>query len=199
MPKRLYINMRGNNNTIKLFLPIRVSKNCISTLKADGTNNVIEIGNTDIFNNVSIVCAGCDTGVKIGKNVTFNGQKENRIYGLDGSKIIIGDDCMFSFGVQFQISDGHAIFDKDTGRVINKQRHPLIIGNHCWVGFNSVFLKHAVIPNNTIVGSQSVVAKTFVEEHTVIGGNPAAVVKTGVNWDKRCIADFELERGAVPQ
>ena len=37
-----------------------------------------------------------------------------------GNRIEIGNNCMFSFGIQLRTEDGHAIYDITTKQLINK-------------------------------------------------------------------------------
>ena len=54
---------------------------------------------------------------------------------------------------------------------------PIVIGDKCWIGMNSVILPGVVLGENTIVGAGSVVTKSFQEGHCVIAGNPAKLIK----------------------
>jgi acetyltransferase-like isoleucine patch superfamily enzyme len=92
---------------------------------------------------------------------------------------------MFAHNIFIRATDGHIITDKATGEILNKPKHPVVIGKNCWIGQNCLIAKNAVIPDNTIVGMGSVVTKLFKEEYTVIAGNPAKIIKTNVCWDRR--------------
>lgn len=54
---------------------------------------------------------------------------------------------------------------------------PVVLGEQCWIGMNSVILPEVVLGNKTIVGAGSVVTKSFPQGHLVIGGNPAKIIK----------------------
>ena len=84
---------------------------------------MIEIGREGVYLNSKIVAHGKPV-CKIGKNTTF-GQFAHGgvdIFMKDESQIIIGDDCMFSWGIETRTTDSNAIFDKTSGEIINKQR-----------------------------------------------------------------------------
>ncbi|MDR2337757.1 MAG: acyltransferase, partial [Deltaproteobacteria bacterium] len=125
---------------------------------------------------------------KIGKLFCCNGLIINL---GDSGQCFIGDDCMISNEIEISTTDNHTIFDKINKKIINKQKRPLIIGNHCWIGRHVRILKNAQIPNNTIIGMSSIVTKKFEEENTIIAGYPAKVIKHNVEWDGAPICSFE--------
>src|SRR5690606_26631049 len=59
----------------------------------------------------------------------------------DGARVVtIGENCLMSSGITFRPSDGHAIFDLETGEVLNHSK-PIALGDHVWVGANVTFVK----------------------------------------------------------
>ena len=100
----------------------------------------------------------------------------------ENAQIFIGENNLISAHVVIFGADGHAVIDRETEKVINGVKHPLIIGNHCWIGYRAMILKNAYIPNNCIVGGGTVVTGQFNEENIVLGGNPARIVKRNVDW-----------------
>lgn len=101
--------------------------------------------------------------------------------GDNGSSVIIGDECMFSFGINIWASDTHSVFLSGTKELLNWGKQ-IFIGNHVWLGMHSTVLKNSYIADNSIVGAYGVVAKQFKETGCVLAGNPAKVVKRGINW-----------------
>ncbi|NPV62342.1 MAG: acyltransferase [Methanotrichaceae archaeon] len=53
----------------------------------------------------------------------------------------------------------------------------VIIGNHCWIGMNSMILPGVILGDHTIVGAGSIVTKSFLEGNALIAGNPAKIIK----------------------
>ncbi|MBD5535199.1 MAG: hypothetical protein HDQ99_06015 [Lachnospiraceae bacterium] len=100
-----------------------------------------------------------------------------------GLGVEIGDDCMFSSGIELRPSDAHVIFDRKTKKKLNGGEN-IIIGNHVWIGKNVQINKGVVIPNNSIISSFSKVTKKFNSEYTLIGGIPAKLLKCDVDWDR---------------
>lgn len=101
----------------------------------------------------------------------------------EGLSVEIGDDCMFSSGIELRPSDAYVIFDRKTGKKLNAGSK-IIIGNHVWVGKNVQIGKGAIVPNNTIIASLSKVTGKFSSEYTIIGGVPAKLCKCDVDWNR---------------
>ena len=185
VPRGLNLKVVGSNNIVKIGRPIKF-KNTKIKLAANG--GLIEIGGGGIFINSKIYAVGKPT-CKIGKNTTFgervNGGVEISMSGK--SEITIGEDCMFSWGIIIKTTDSHGIFDKNSGERINKQKTPLVIGEHTWVGQDVSIAKNVHIAPNTIVGMKSVVGGKFAEEYTCIAGNPAKVIKKDVVWSRELV------------
>ena len=180
--KGLKVIFRGNNSVVKLFAPIEFA-DCRWIL---GNNNKIEIkktqysirklnlpmrinNNTTLFIDEDFSCAGADF---------YLHDEPNR-------EIIIGKDCMFSFGITLWPSDGHSIFN-NKGKLINFPQKKFTIGNHVWIGYGSLILKNSAIPDGSIIGAKSLVNKTFSEKNTIIAGTPAKIVKRDILWDREC-------------
>lgn len=58
------------------------------------------------------------------------------------------------------------------------------IGNHCWIGMNSVILPGVELGSHTIVGAGSIVTKSCKEGNCVIAGNPAKKIKDLINKEE---------------
>jgi len=176
----LNIIFKGKNNVVRIekgsvFQSSRLilSKHCEVNIKK--TNRY------GIRNLVSELFEGCK--IEIGENFScvslflhLNDEK--------GLSVIIGDHCLCATGVRIRPSDGHIIYDINTGELLNRGED-IVIGNHVWMGLNSVFLKGAKVADNSIIGANSLVNKKFYEENVIIAGSPAKIVKRGVNWDRK--------------
>lgn len=181
---RIYVQGKGNRIIIdkallhqSLFIKIR------------GDNKEIVIGETkkNIANLKIVSIRGEKQKVAIGKDFSCGGLEIQMNDGYEN--LIIGDDCLFSWGLKMRTSDGHSVVDIETGKAINLPKD-IKVGNHVWIGEDVKLLKGVLIPNNTIVGSFSVVTKDFTQENTVIGGYPAKVLKENVSWDRRMPYEF---------
>lgn len=177
------------------------------SIRIFGENNQIKIGNSGIFRNGGIQMKGNYNKVIIGEksssyNATFQiGENGNEVrigrkttmHGRDyhpvnfeiyeGSNITVGNDCMFSNGIQIHSSDSHSIMDFNEKRI--NPAEDIVIGNHCWICFGASILKGTHIPDHTVVGAGAVCTKKYTETHCVLAGNPAKVVKKQIDWDRK--------------
>lgn len=115
-----------------------------------------------------------------------------------GGRIEIGEHCGISgstiyswasikIGNYTRIGANCKIIDNDFHPVELEHRHlgfnekytrraPIIIGDDCFIGMNSIILKGTTLGNNVIVGAGSVVHGTF-PDNCIIAGNPAKIVR----------------------
>ncbi|WP_425350112.1 acyltransferase, partial [Methylobacterium tarhaniae] len=108
---------------------------------------------------------------------------------LEGDKrrVMIGDDCMFSWGIFARNYDSHCIFDIESRETINNPAD-LIIGSHVWVGQDALIAKGVEIGKGSIIGARSTVfsdAPSFV----AVGGTPARIIRNNVSWCRQRFAD----------
>jgi acetyltransferase-like isoleucine patch superfamily enzyme len=174
-------------------------------IKFKGRNSVVSIEKGSIFQSSSIILLNnCQVNIKrtdeygirklsaelynncklrIGNNFLC---VSLRISANDeeNSNVFIGNNCMFASNVIIRPSDGHSIYDINTGELLNKGEN-IVIGNHVWIGLNAIFLKGSKVADNSIIGANSLINKKFQEENVIIAGSPAKIIKRGVNWDRK--------------
>lgn len=115
-----------------------------------------------------------------------------------GGRIVVNEGvCMsgctlyamdsITIGRNTDIGSGCKIIDNDFHPLPYSQRHPeemldkvkkrpIIIGEGCFIGANSIILKGTTLGNNVVVGAGSVVSGTF-PDNVIIAGNPAKIIK----------------------
>lgn len=100
------------------------------------------------------------------------------------NKIVIGDDCMFSWDVTILDSDNHPIFN-ETGTRLNPPM-PVHIGNHVWLGCNVTILKGSHIADNSVVAACTCVASNCKTPNAIYLNTNAKVesLKENINWSK---------------
>ena len=179
--KRGRIVVRGKNNTILVKNP---KCNIDFNVFIQGNNNTIRIEEGCILKNLNLWIEDDNNEIVIKKNTMICG--ETKLCCLEGSKIHIGEKCMFSNHIHFRTSDSHSILDEQ-GKRINPPED-IIIHEHVWVGYHVTVLKGAEVNKNTIVGANAVVTKKFENTECAIAGNPARVVRQGINWHYKRIA-----------
>ena len=176
----LNIHFNGKNSVVKIHEPIKF-KNCNFSL---GNNCFIEIDTTKYNVSNFGISTRYSSRVAIGKNFSCCGCNLE-LHDEANSEISIGEDCQFSYGINIRTSDGHTIYEVESGKILNAPKDKVVIGNHVWLGMHTKILKDAHIADNTIVGACSVVTKMFDKSNVILAGTPAKIVKQGVNWDRR--------------
>ncbi len=109
------------------------------------------------------------SGAKIGKNTMISlGAKID----VRRGKVAIGDHCLITHGCYILSHDGaaHIINPKDNGTGF------VTIGNHVFIGVNTVVMRNVTIGNHAIIGAGSVVNKD-IPEGVVAAGNPIKIIK----------------------
>lgn len=127
---------------------------------AEGTKICVEEGKLTFGANAYFGCNSsfqCQTGITIGNNF------------LGGWNLCIRD------------TDGHpVIVDGKT----KKKAKPINIGNHVWVGADSVILKGTRIHDDSIVACNSVVVGlSSTTDGCLIAGCPARIKKENIKWE----------------
>jgi maltose O-acetyltransferase len=108
-----------------------------------------------------------DKGVKVGRGTYI--YRTCTISTSVCDDITIGSGCVLT-GCAILAHD--ASLKRHIGRVIAS---PVVIGNNCFIGFNSTILKGVKIGDNSIIGAGAVVTKD-VPANSVAAGNPARVI-----------------------
>lgn len=122
----------------------------------------------------------------------------NIIDNSHGGKIEVGNDCGFSsvvissrssikIGSRVLVGGNVRIFDHDFHSIDHKYRgtkedfantktKPIIIGDDCFIGTNTIILKGTSLGARTIVSAGSVVHGLITPEGALVKGNPAQII-----------------------
>jgi acetyltransferase-like isoleucine patch superfamily enzyme len=100
--------------------------------------------------------------------------------GSDRTKIIVGQDCMFSAGIAVRTHDEHGILDLDSGAVLN------VAGDvhfepHVWVGLEASVLKGVRVGFGSVIATRAVVTRA-VPRKSIVAGVPARVIRRNIGW-----------------
>nr|MBW0026557.1 hypothetical protein [Segatella copri] len=60
------------------------------------------------------------------------------------------------------------------------RKRPIVIGEGCFIGANTIILKGTTLGRNVVVGAGSVVCGTF-PDNVIIAGNPAKIIKENLS------------------
>ena len=137
------------------------------------------VGGTTMLRNTLLDMYRDGSTIRIG---TFFSMEGGRIEAMDGKSIQIGDNCMFSRGVEICNGDNHPIFLTDS---INERLNPsadIVICNHVWLGSHVRVLKGVQIAGDIVVGTNSLVTRTLDSPHSVYVGIPAKCIKQRTTW-----------------
>lgn len=146
-----------------------------------GSNNVIEIGTNSTMLNVSFTMHRNNNEIRIGQD--FDCHSSTELAALEGTKIIIGRDALFSANIKFRTGDSHIVLDAISRERTNTSKN-IVLGEHVWVGNSVIVLKGADIGDHSIIAIGSVVPGKKYPSNSVVGGNPAKVLKQNVDWQK---------------
>lgn len=106
-----------------------------------------------------------------------------RVIVSEEQNVLIGKDCLFSWGIWIRVSDVHLIYDVADKNRINLSKS-IFLGDHVWIGQDAMILKGTHIGSGSIVGAKSLVAGKEIPSNAVWGGNPAKEIKRGVFFSK---------------
>lgn len=171
----LWIAFRGKNSVVEIKEPFPKFCKCKIRLK---NNSFVSIGSLGRIKKLNII-GESNQSYKIGNNFQslsceLTAANEKNL------SIQIGDDCLFSKNIILRASDGHAIIDKETKKILNYGKD-IIIGNHVWIAGNVTILKGVNIGNNCVIGHGSIVTKECFENSLYVGV-PAKLVKKNISW-----------------
>ena len=149
------------------------------------SNNAIIVGSNSRVEGVKFIQRyGGVNVIEIGPHSTFGG--EVQIEASEGSKVIVGEDCMFAHRIHITTTDHHSILYND-GTRCNKAQN-ILIGNHVWVGMGVTILKGGIIPDGSIVGANSTyTAKNSDDKNSIFVGTPAKIVRCNISWNRELI------------
>lgn len=177
-PLSAQIHIRGKNNKI-IF---RESQDALPfQIDIYGDGNVVEIGaNVIISGDCCKLCIAADNAnFSIGENTQLN--TVDFLITENESRITIGKDCIFSWGIKCWATDAHAILDTTSGQVTNYGKF-IEIGDHVWVGMDVKIGKNVKIEDGCIIGWGSTVTKSVLEKNSIAAGVPAIIVKRNRTW-----------------
>lgn len=96
-------------------------------------------------------------------------------------EITFGDDVLISWDVLLMDTDHHKIYKLDeTSQQINTPK-AISIGNHVWIGCNTIILKGTSLPDNVVLAAGCVASGKYTERNCIIVGKK--YLKENINWE----------------
>lgn len=112
--------------------------------------------------------------INIGRHVCMSGCT---IYSMES--ITVGDRTDIGSGCKIIDNDFHPLpfSQRSPKEQLDKvKKRPIVIGEGCFIGANSIILKGTNLGRNVVVGAGSIVCGTF-PDNVIIAGNPAKIIK----------------------
>ena len=179
------INGTGNKIFIDDFTTLKNSQ-----IYINGNNNVVRIGKWTSFWNSKICVEDDNNEVSIGNHTKILGHTD--MSAIEGTKILIGNECGFSTDVIMRTGDSHSILDME-GRRVNASKD-IVLEDHVWVGIKVICMKGTYVSRHSIVAAGAVVSGKFMEPNCIVGGVPAKVIKRDIEWTGRRIPVGSITR-----
>ena len=176
--KRCNILVCGHNNYVKIEPGLTRLNNTSITIY--GNNCSIYIGAGCNLNNCELYIEDNNGMIHLKRHITITGHTEIAV--IEGTKVTVGEDCLFSSQITIRTGDSHSILDQSSGCRINLSKD-IIIGDHVWIGNDVKILKGVTIDNHSIVATGAILTESNYPSHCIIGGiGNGRVLKTGIDW-----------------
>ncbi|MBR5125405.1 MAG: acyltransferase [Oscillospiraceae bacterium] len=173
--KKVSIHISGSGNRV-IVQDFSVLQN--TSISIYGDNNTILIGKWCRLVNADLYIEDSGNCIEIGEHTRILGK--THLAAIEGTRISVGRDCLFSSDVHFRTGDSHSILDMQ-GRRINSSED-IVLGNHVWVGTKVTCLKGTAVADHSIIGACALVTGKFTAPNCILAGVPAKVVKEGADW-----------------
>lgn len=173
----LGIDIQGDGNDLSLNGELRNI-----SIHIRGNNNRIRIDSMACLTWTDISILANDSEITVGTSTTILGkpnQPNTLLARGEPSRITIGRDCMFSYGIEVRTSDSHPIFDGQ-GTHINPSAD-ISISDHVWVGSRCMVLKGGNLGQGSVLAAASVLTR-HIGERMIAAGIPAKVIREDIQW-----------------
>jgi len=187
-----YVEFAGTGNVLFVEDGVKLRN---SKLRFLGNDSVIHIRKSSRYALV-IATVFEESVLYLGPGASFT--SEARFLPTERKHVIIGRDAMFSSRVVFRTADPHLVYAVGSHRRINPSAS-IWIGDHVWLGEDSLFLKGARVGSGSIVAARALVTKK-VPSNATAAGVPARVVGEGVFWTRPSVhaySEAQTERSLV--
>ena len=178
--KGLKIINHGFNNEVIIGDFVRIKN---STIIIHGNQNKIIVSDFAYLNEIELYMEDSNNEISIGKHTNLCGKAH--LSTIEGTKIIIGEHCLFSSDLHFRTGDSHSILDM-RGERINPSKD-IVIEDHVWIGTKVTCLKGVWVSKDSMVSATTTLCKDYSQKIVIIGGVPGKIIKTDINWTSQRI------------
>lgn len=208
---RSYDDVAGIRDNVVHLNPAARGELVSSVIEFTGTGNVLFVEDGTRLRNTRLRFLGNDSVIYLRRSARYTEViatlfHESVLYLGPGSSftsaarfvpserrhVIVGSDAMFSSRVAFRTADPHLVYSAHDHRRVNPSRS-VWVGDHVWLGEDSLFLKGARVGSGSILGARAVVTRA-VPSNTSAGGVPARVIGTDVFWTRPSVHAWTQEQ-----
>lgn len=160
--------------------------NCV--IRFYGNNSLVFIRENSVSVNVSVFN---NNTFYMGKGSYINNSLN--VIVSEQTCVFIGDDLLCSFGVHIRTADPHLLYDCATHSRINPSKS-VFIGDHVWIGQDSLILKGARIGSGAVIGAKALVSNKILDSNSAYAGVPVKKIRDGVFWTGSCVHSYTNEQ-----
>lgn len=102
--------------------------------------------------------------------------------------VIVGNDCLFSFGCSLRTADAHPLYSVDSGERICPSRS-VFVGDHVWMA-QDVLIMGSEIGSGAVLRDRLAAAAVTIPSNTLWAGNPAQQVEKGVFYTNESVHNW---------
>lgn len=149
-------------------------------IEPSSTINNVKTGNKVKIAKRCSVFGGEDNLLEIGAN-SYIGM--NSIMNGFAAKLTIGENVSIAQNVNIMVDSGPNA-SPAMQKVFPIAKGPVNIGNHCWIGGNTIIMPNVDLGDFCVVAANSFVNKSF-PAFSIIGGCPAQLIRTFTEMEKQ--------------
>lgn len=128
-----------------------------------------------------------ETTVFFGHDNYFNSKLTASV--SERQNLVVGNDCLFSFGIWMRTADPHLLYSVDSKERINPSRS-IFVGDHVWIAQDSLILKGTEIGSGAVLKERLVATAVSIPSNTLWAGNPAQQIQKGVFYSNECVHNW---------
>ena len=178
---------KGSGNVLYVCKGVTLSE---STISFEGSNSLVFLSGSKHPYKISLTLFNNNTA-HFGKDCYFNDTLKAIL--SEEKHLWIGNEALLSYGITMRLADPHLIYDCSSHRRINPSES-IFIGDHVWIGQDTLILKGAKIGSGSIIGAKSIVPKKTVPSNQSWGGTPVKFLRSGVFFVDYCVHAWTKEK-----